>query len=227
MLFRSAAAAYFLADDCPHKARRLAGEMFARAGERIARETRRCFTLLNRSDKDDLHESYKEAVNFIDQIFRREAAALASLKEYSGRDSEVDAWLDDMLPRIAARKPARIKEVEDFYRLSCGIRGLKPQKPVVTADEMAAARIVPKRNDALRGPFSSSYLREKLGADVSLDLPIFRMDGRMTYEILNFIDGKNNLLEIRNAVSAEYGPVPVTWVKDFVDLLRLADIVQR
>lgn len=225
--FLAGAAAYFLADDCPHKARRLAGEMFTRAGERVSEEIRRCFTRLNRSEADDLPAAYKESLNFIEQIFKREAAALTSLKGYSGRDPEVDAWLDESIPRFRARKAACLKEVEDFYRLSCRVRGVEAVLPAVTAEEKAAAGIVPKRNSRLAGPFSASYMREQLGPDASLDLPIFRVDGRMTYEILNFIDGKNNLLEIRNAVSAEYEPVPIAWVRDFVDLLRKAGIVQE
>jgi hypothetical protein len=223
--FLAAAAAYFLADDCPHKARRLAGEMTARAEERVAREVRRCFDMLNRSQAEDLHRAFKECRNFIEQIFLREAAALASLKGYSGRDPEVDAFLDAKIPDFLAQKAARLKQVEGFYLVSCKARGEDPREPVVTEEEKAAAGIVPVRNPGLGGPFNAAYLREKAGADVFAGLPIFRMDGRITYEVLNMIDGKRNLLQIRDAVSAEFEPVPVAWVKDFVDLLSDAGIV--
>jgi hypothetical protein len=43
----------------------------------------------------------------------------------------------------------------------------------------------------------------------------------------NFVDGKNGLLDIRNAVIAEFEPVPVDWVKDFVVLLARSGIVQE
>jgi hypothetical protein len=42
---------------------------------------------------------------------------------------------------------------------------------------------------------------------------------------LNFVDGKNSLLDIRNAVSAEFEPVPLQWVEDYIRLLARAGVV--
>ena len=71
------------------------------------------------------------------------------------------------------------------------------------------------------------FLQDKLqDSNVNLDLPILRKDSRMTYEILNFVDGKRSILDIRNAVSAEYEPVPVEWVTEFLDVLSKAGVVR-
>jgi len=40
------------------------------------------------------------------------------------------------------------------------------------------------------------------------------------YEVLNFADGKRNAQEIRDAVSAEYGPVPVEMVVEYLRALE-------
>ena len=40
------------------------------------------------------------------------------------------------------------------------------------------------------------------------------------YEVLNFADGKRNTQEIRDAVSAEYGPVPVEMVVEYLQALE-------
>ena len=45
------------------------------------------------------------------------------------------------------------------------------------------------------------------------------------YEVLNFADGKRNAQEIRNAVSAEYGPVPVEMVVEYLKALEKVGVV--
>src|SRR5207248_2620629 len=40
------------------------------------------------------------------------------------------------------------------------------------------------------------------------------------YEVLNFADGKRNAQEIRDAVSAEYGPVPLEMVVEYLKALK-------
>ena len=96
----------------------------------------------------------------------------------------------------------------------------------MTDEEQRASRNVPRREAVLKGPVGRGYLREKLkdGMD-SLNLPLLRENGLVTYEILNFIDGKNSLLDIRNAVSAEFEPLPLQWVEDYARLLARAGVV--
>lgn len=47
------------------------------------------------------------------------------------------------------------------------------------------------------------------------------------YEILNFADGRNRALEIRDAVSAEYGPVPMELVAEYLEALEKAGVVEE
>jgi aminopeptidase YwaD len=46
------------------------------------------------------------------------------------------------------------------------------------------------------------------------------------YEVLNFADGKRNAQEIRDAVSAEYGPVPLEMVVQYLKALEKIGIVE-
>src|ERR1043166_8143763 len=46
------------------------------------------------------------------------------------------------------------------------------------------------------------------------------------YEVANFIDGKRNAQEIRDAVSAEYGPVPLDLVLEYLRALEKIDLVE-
>ncbi|HWZ99860.1 MAG TPA: M28 family peptidase [Candidatus Dormibacteraeota bacterium] len=45
------------------------------------------------------------------------------------------------------------------------------------------------------------------------------------YEVLNFADGKRNAQEIRDAVSAEYGPVPLELVVEYLKALEKINVV--
>ena len=47
------------------------------------------------------------------------------------------------------------------------------------------------------------------------------------YEVLNFADGKRNAQEIRDAVSAEYGPVPLEIVVEYLKALERIGVVEE
>jgi hypothetical protein len=47
------------------------------------------------------------------------------------------------------------------------------------------------------------------------------------YEVLNFANGKNSLWDIRNAVSAEYGPVPAKLVLEYLRALEEVGVVEE
>ncbi len=47
------------------------------------------------------------------------------------------------------------------------------------------------------------------------------------YEVANFIDGKRNAQEICDAVSAEYGPVPLDLVTEYLQALEKIGLVER
>ena len=47
------------------------------------------------------------------------------------------------------------------------------------------------------------------------------------YELLNFVDGKRNVQEIRDAVSAEYGPVPLEMVAEYLKALEKIGVVEQ
>jgi signal transduction histidine kinase len=46
------------------------------------------------------------------------------------------------------------------------------------------------------------------------------------YEIVNFVNGKRTVGEIRDAVSAEYGPLPVSLVEDYLRACVEAGVMQ-
>jgi aminopeptidase YwaD len=47
------------------------------------------------------------------------------------------------------------------------------------------------------------------------------------FEVLNFADGKRNAQEVRDAVSAEYGPVPLEMVAEYLKALEKIGVVEQ
>jgi aminopeptidase YwaD len=47
------------------------------------------------------------------------------------------------------------------------------------------------------------------------------------YEVLNFADGKRSPQQIRNAVSAEYGPIPLEMVVEYLRALEKIGVIEQ
>ena len=97
-------------------------------------------------------------------------------------------------------------------------------------------RLVFKRNPDIKGTmgaFGYDYFTDKYGAEKAsaLRLPRYQglrgSGGEYTYEVLNFVDGKRNVQQIRDAVSAEYGPVPVDIVLEYLRALESINVIRK
>ena len=59
------------------------------------------------------------------------------------------------------------------------------------------------------------------------DLPQVQGSAELyAYEILNFVDGHRSLADIRDAVSAEMGPIPLEVVADYLSACAEAKILE-
>ncbi|MBV6521882.1 MAG: hypothetical protein MNPFHGCM_02026 [Gemmatimonadaceae bacterium] len=88
------------------------------------------------------------------------------------------------------------------------------------------------RNPDLTGPmsvFGSNYLRDRsTGPAVRLESFVGLRGGgsEYAYEVLNLTDGQRTAREIRDIVSAEYGPVPLDLIVEYLRALEAAGVVQ-
>jgi hypothetical protein len=84
------------------------------------------------------------------------------------------------------------------------------------------------RNAAVKGPLAPNgdWVREKTGArGASIAIALVPNSDDVTYEIVNFIDGSRTVSEIRDAVSAEFEPLELKAVAEYLDLLARAGAV--
>jgi aminopeptidase YwaD len=97
-------------------------------------------------------------------------------------------------------------------------------------------RLIFRRSSQAKGPlavFGYDYLREHAKAAGVQTPKLLSYEGlwgagdEYAYEVLNFADGKRNAREIRDAVSAEYGPVPLEMVVEYLRALEKIRIVEE
>jgi len=89
---------------------------------------------------------------------------------------------------------------------------------------------VPERARAVRGPVSVYYfdlITENLGPDAPRSAALLsRRNGEvLAFEALNLADGKRTISDVRDTLSALYGPVPLVEVAEYFDLLARAKAV--
>jgi hypothetical protein len=93
-----------------------------------------------------------------------------------------------------------------------------------------------RRRQAPKGPlavFGYDYFAEHAKAAGVATPKLLSYEGlwgageEYAYEVLNFADGKRNAQEIRDAVSAEYGPVPLEMVVEYLKALEKIGVVEQ
>ncbi len=92
-----------------------------------------------------------------------------------------------------------------------------------------------RRNPNSKGPlavFGYDYFAEHAKAAGVATPKLLSYEGlwgageEYAYEVLNFANGKRNVQEIRDAVSAEYGPVPLEMVVEYLRALEKVGVVE-
>ena len=167
--------------------------------------------------------AWYEARNLMDQSLRREKGVLDSLVSFAGGASDANA----VYLRALDEQTAMFNRWLDEQARRRGVSGTAPTSP--WRDDSSASRI-PVRTDEF-GPLTyqnDNVLLRRLGKDRYLKIKLINsaatpllnvqdLSELYAYEIVNFVDGKRSVGEIRDVVSAEYGPIPVDLVADYLE----------
>ncbi len=218
----SAASAVFLANAGAKEAPQIISEVMHRAQKRLAGEFKRAEASLRAAAATNLQEERREAVNVVEQAFLREKEALASCRFFFQEEKTLGEVLNSRLKALDGIKSTYLNLLEETYRLRCQELKVTPVKLVLTAEEARLSRLVPVRTEKMQGYFNATEFRARLRE--AKDVPAYNL-GRAEFEARNFIDGKRSILDIRQALSAEYGPVPLKQVENFILALEKAGFV--
>src|SRR5216683_5213941 len=176
--------------------------------------------------------AWYEARNLVNQALRRENAVLHSLVELAGGPASSEA---DGLKAVAAQVAA----FNDWIDARAKLRGAKGTAPFAAWLDTPDARRVPLRTGEF-GPLTyqnDNVLLARLGKDRYAKIRLLNSEATpllnvqdqselYAYEIVNFINGKRTTGQIRDAVSAEYGPLPLELVSDYLNACVEAKIMK-
>jgi aminopeptidase YwaD len=182
--------------------------------------------------KLDPGTAWYEAHNLLRQGLLREVATLASLLQFAGAnatDPSHEKLLADQVDTFDAWIASQAK--------ARGAHGTEPK--VVWAGETAAQKIPVRVGDF--GPLTyqdDNVLQARLGPERVAKIKLLNSEATpllntqdlsdlYAYEIVNFVDGKRSVGEIRDAVSAEYGPLAIDLVVDYLTACQEAGVIQR
>ncbi|MEO8277135.1 MAG: M28 family peptidase [Thermoanaerobaculia bacterium] len=155
---------------------------------------------------------------------RLPAAEAANLGRFAATEERAIAA---STKRFLASPAAQVGDAAKFFATFDALVA----KPTTAAKK---AGPVYRRNPAHPGTtftFGYSWLPDHLDKErvSALRLPEFTGDrgggDDYTYEALNLVDGKRSSLEIRDALSAIYGPVPLELVEEYLAALREAQLI--
>ncbi len=211
--FIAAASGYYLATMPDHGAA-LLGQAYANAQERLAEDGRRAVAMA----RDE--RMIGEAANIIGQGVQREQRRLRSLERFTTVNGSMKARVDDLVSAIGdagkgvAKTFMPAAEADSWQR-----GGFRSRTPATDAR-------VPVRSAAVKGPLDldGDWLTEK-GVTGALAIAKVPRSSDVTYEIVNFIDGSRTVGAIRDAVSAEFEPVDLHAVAEYIDALAKAGAV--
>jgi hypothetical protein len=182
----------------------------------------------------DLHTAYKEARNIVHQAFLREAAVFQSCAAFAEGNGRLITYLNNMKKTLLDDEKTAQKRLRSAYAETCERLGIAPRSVSVSALEKKLKRVIPSRVLDYPGPLGFGFLEDRLGdtydpgqillfKNLSADQIVWQ--GSLTYEALNFIDGERSIVDIRNAVSAEYIPVDLEAIEQYLQLLQKAGVI--
>ena len=230
--FIAMASGYYLAT-LPDRGESLLRLSYANAHERLAEDGRRAVAMAANSQMG------VEAANIVHQALLREQRRLASLPRFVLMPTNAGSS-DTLSPDRLPIQPLSDRLAEVAKGLLAAIPGAgtgQPSADTRQADahtrqaeprNIATDRRVPTRNAAVKGPLSPTgdWVVEHAGPDAArIALAHVPSSDDLTYEIVNFIDGRRTVSDIRDAVSAEYEPVDVKVVAEYLDILAKAKAI--
>lgn len=171
---------------------------------------------------------------------RRAEAALLRSEALSARDANVlnlsrsqyESVVVGSLARFFPVQPDQDKRARDFLGDLTRAVGV----PLPNGPTSVDAQLIFIRNAEPKGPmsvFGYDYFEDKLGVENARNVRLLSYRGlwgsgsNYAYEVLNFVDGKRTAQEIRDAVSAEFGPVPLELVVEYLRALEKIGVVKE
>jgi hypothetical protein len=209
------AAMFYLSNLGPEEAVQLAALSAAKGARRIGDGFRRGQSLISDADNKSVGRAWAEAVNVLDHAERIEKGVLQSI--FTFNDNEIVKSIVTGLEGGHTQQAESYRTVLAALARKKGATTKTPSAVITNIDSQVPVRTT-------RGPLAFGLPGSKLpkaeaawysGKD-------FTLTGAERFELVNFVDGKMTVTEIRNALSAEFRPIRQREVKRYLeDLIKV------
>jgi hypothetical protein len=202
----------------------------ARAQQRLAQGFNRALLLTQQPDLPP-QEALFEARNLLTQLLHREQAGLQTFAVYTRSHPQALASSVEALKNQTAT-------LNGWLIQAAVARGAHDANWAPAWHTTPEAARVPHRIGEF-GPLTfqnDDVLRDRLGeerlhkvlllsAGSSRFVNVQDKSALYAYEIVNFVDGKRSVADIRDAVSAEFGPISLNIVSDYLNACEEAKVI--
>jgi hypothetical protein len=217
-IFIAGALTTIMADFGQHDFTQLASVCFARAGSRLGQFYRDQVDSLLAAPAEEMATAYRDARYILEAHIARELEDLASVKMLIRNKEQDGAYLRQLQQSLARLGKDYLMALDRSYREICRQKGVKAIRPKKSQIERELARWVAR--DVERPLPEEGNLGSIFRRFFRSGVPGVKLSRGVQQELRYFVNGKRTLLEIRNGVSAEFGPVPMDQVKRFFEKLQ-------
>ena len=164
--------------------------------------TRQSVQLLG-DDPNTIHQQYFSAQNKITWAFNRAKGTLESVLDLSD-DKDAESLVESLIESLEKSWENNAERLELMYEKKCDELGVTTQRERLTSEQEELNKMVPRY---LYNYYTDEYRTAagRLNQFIPQGSP--RLTGLSRSEVPNFVNGERSILDIYNAVRAEYGNV--------------------
>jgi len=209
--------------------------------KRIHRSEEQAAKMLLCSTAENILESKKWAKNLIRHAYEREKDAILSSIVFTRRSSE-QAILQQTARLMEDDREDSLRYIGELAGAKSKSLGIPDGEIPFSNAEKRAARLIPARNPG-KELLGIAYVAGAIAQEKTLDLPSLMealnqaavtmreqgTDDLRTFSLFEapgyYADGKRSLLDIRNAIAAEYIPLPIEAIELYFKAFERAGVM--
>jgi hypothetical protein len=164
------------------------------------------------------YQAFFEARNIVVRTTEVEKVAVSSVLQFNNGPM-VQSAVRSVHDQIEKDQNDLIKSLREQANLP--LRGVSAAERTEPEDRRVPVRLT-------RGPLDFDLPASKLSDEAAAwySSGDFRLSGSARFELVNFIDGKRTVTQIRDALAAEFGPVTIETVGRYLDDLVTVGVVE-
>jgi hypothetical protein len=194
------------------------------------------------ANRDNFDEADRLAGNLITCVYRRELSAIGSTALFA-KTPNTQEEINRTVTILKSDEAASRKKLEETTLLRANELGITRVKRSLTEMEKRAMKLIPVPNKG-KELFNLSYVSRTLATDSAARIPEItafiedfirhlRDQGESELRVFSipdapafYADGKRSLLEIRDAFTAEYGPISIELLEIYFRAFEKAGVMK-